>query len=156
MEYCPFDFFNLVMSGLMDTNEIFCYFKQIVDGVSFLHENGLAHRDLKLDNCVVNDHGILKLIDFGSAVQFRKEIKLLHRLSYCWRDIEKNNKLVRARGIVGSEPLLGSRSVWTHPISAMTLERRMFGPLLLSIVVWYWNGFRGKSPRFPNLRIGHL
>ena len=105
MEYCPFDFFNLVMSGLMDTNEIFCYFKQIVDGVSFLHENGLAHRDLKLDNCVVNDHGILKLIDFGSAVQFRKEINASSNTS-ADEIIDEKYKLVRARGIVGSDPYL--------------------------------------------------
>ena len=107
MEYCPFDFFNLVMSGLMDTNEIFCYFKQIVDGVSFLHENGLAHRDLKLDNCVVNDHGILKLIDFGSAVQFRKEINASAPLNATVDEIiDEKYKLVRARGIVGSDPYL--------------------------------------------------
>lgn len=41
----------------MSENEVNCYFKQIVKGVHFLHENGLAHRDLKLDNCVVNTQG---------------------------------------------------------------------------------------------------
>lgn len=107
MEYCPFDFFNLVMSGLMDTNEVFCYFKQIVNGVAFLHQNGLAHRDLKLDNCVVNDRGILKLIDFGSAVQFRKEVAASARANLPPQDIiDGEYKLVRARGVVGSDPYL--------------------------------------------------
>lgn len=105
MEYCPFDFFNLVMSGLMDGDEIACYFKQIVNGVRHLHENGIAHRDLKLDNCVVNADGILKLIDFGSAVQFRKERENSKKLAE--EDIISDKyRLVRARGIVGSDPYL--------------------------------------------------
>ncbi|KAK6459409.1 protein kinase [Scheffersomyces xylosifermentans] len=104
MEYCPFDFFNLVMSGLMDNSEIFCYFRQIVSGVAFLHENGLAHRDLKLDNCVVSQNGILKLIDFGSAVQFRKEVTYTPAET----DIILDDHFIlnRARGIVGSDPYL--------------------------------------------------
>jgi Protein kinase domain len=71
MEYAPFDLFAIVMTGKMSKEEIACSFKQIVSGVSYLHAMGLAHRDLKLDNVVVNEHGIMKLIDFGSAVVFR-------------------------------------------------------------------------------------
>jgi serine/threonine protein kinase len=44
---------------------------QILNGVTYLHNMGLAHRDLKLDNVVVNEHGIMKIIDFGSAAVFR-------------------------------------------------------------------------------------
>ncbi|KAI5960999.1 uncharacterized protein KGF55_004266 [Candida pseudojiufengensis] len=106
MEYCSFDFFNLVMSGLMNTNEIFCYFKQIINGVHFLHENGLAHRDLKLDNCVVNNDGILKLIDFGSAVQFRKEVPNGYYITENDIMLSPKHKLIRARGVVGSDPYL--------------------------------------------------
>ena len=71
MEYAPYDLFAIVMTGKMSKDEIVCSFVQIVSGVVYLHSMGLAHRDLKLDNVVVNEHGIMKIIDFGSASVFR-------------------------------------------------------------------------------------
>ena len=91
MEYCEYDLFAIVMSNKMSYDEICCCFKQILTGVQYLHGIGLSHRDLKLDNCVINNKGIVKLIDFGAAVVF----------SY---PFSKN--LVEASGIVGSDPYL--------------------------------------------------
>lgn len=71
MEYCPYDLFATVMTGKMSKEEVSCCFMQILSGVTYLHQMGLAHRDLKLDNVVMNEHGILKIIDFGSASVFR-------------------------------------------------------------------------------------
>lgn len=71
MEYAPFDLFAIVMTGKMAREEVNCCFLQIFAGVTYLHGMGLAHRDLKLDNVVVNEYGIMKIIDFGSAIVFR-------------------------------------------------------------------------------------
>ncbi|QLG70707.1 hypothetical protein HG535_0A06490 [Zygotorulaspora mrakii] len=91
MEYCPIDFFAVVMTGKMSRGEINCCLKQLTEGVKYLHSMGLAHRDLKLDNCVMTTDGILKLIDFGSAVVFRYPME---------------NDVTPAHGIVGSDPYL--------------------------------------------------
>ncbi|KAI3404338.2 NPR1 [Candida oxycetoniae] len=91
MEYCDYDLFAIVMSNKMSREEINCCFKQILSGVHYLHSLGLAHRDLKLDNCVIDARGIVKIIDFGSAVVF----------SYPF-----SKTLIEAQGIVGSDPYL--------------------------------------------------
>ncbi|KAK9236600.1 kinase-like domain-containing protein [Lipomyces kononenkoae] len=91
MEYCPYDLFAIVMSGKMSRAEVYCVFKQILSGVAYLHDMGLAHRDLKLDNCVVSEDGIVKIIDFGSASVFRYPFE---------------SEIVKAHGIVGSDPYL--------------------------------------------------
>jgi len=71
MEYAKYELFTSVMSGLMGRDEVACCFKGIIDGVAYLHSLGVAHRDLKLDNCVMNERGIVKIIDFGCSMVFR-------------------------------------------------------------------------------------
>jgi len=91
MEYAPYDLFAIVMTGKMSRVEVSCCFLQILSGVTYLHSMGLAHRDLKLDNVVVSEHGIMKIIDFGSAHVFKYPFE---------------NGIVPASGIVGSDPYL--------------------------------------------------
>ncbi|KAF8636566.1 hypothetical protein AX17_003377 [Amanita inopinata Kibby_2008] len=90
MEYAPYDLFSVVMSGKMCRPEIYCVFRQICDGVEYLHELGLAHRDLKLDNCVMAHNNVVKLIDFGTAAVFHYP----------------GRAHTPATGIVGSDPYL--------------------------------------------------
>ena len=41
------------------------YFKQLVDGIMSCHEKGIVHRDIKLENLLLDANGDLKISDFG-------------------------------------------------------------------------------------------
>lgn len=49
-------------------------FKEILTGVKYLHDNNIYHRDLKIENIIVNKQKekiTCKLIDFGFAVHLQ-------------------------------------------------------------------------------------
>jgi serine/threonine protein kinase len=41
------------------------YFQQLVSAVSYMHAQGYAHRDIKLENLMLDSNYNLKLVDFG-------------------------------------------------------------------------------------------
>jgi serine/threonine protein kinase len=44
-----------------------CLFKQLLLGIAHIHASGVAHRDVKPENLVMTEKGVLKIADFGVA-----------------------------------------------------------------------------------------
>lgn len=67
------------LSGLLENPkvnfseaQIKCYMKQLLEGISYLHQNNIMHRDMKAANLLINNKGILKIADFGLARIFEE------------------------------------------------------------------------------------
>ena len=58
------------------------YFKQLVDGLRFLHSLNILHMDVKLANIVFGNDGLLKLIDFGYSIFYNEEQNLQNNIKY--------------------------------------------------------------------------
>ena len=50
-----------------DENIVKFYAAQIIIAIGKLHEKGIMHRDLKLENIMVDSTGYIKIIDYGLA-----------------------------------------------------------------------------------------
>ena len=53
--------------GPLDYHRVINITKQIASGLSFAHENGIIHRDIKPHNILMTKEGVAKIADFGIA-----------------------------------------------------------------------------------------
>lgn len=77
MEYMEHD-----LKGLMETmrqpfsqSEVKCLMLQLLEGIKYLHDNWVLHRDLKTSNLLLNNRGEMKICDFGLARQYGSPLK---------------------------------------------------------------------------------
>lgn len=75
LEFCPSgDLYSLLSStskkGLHPL-EADCFMKQLLHGVQYMHDHGIAHCDLKPENILFGPNGTLKICDFGTSCVFQ-------------------------------------------------------------------------------------
>jgi serine/threonine protein kinase len=69
MEYVPGGSIRSLLNrfGRFTENMVKRYTHQILEGLAYLHENGIIHRDIKGANLLVDNDGTIKLTDFGAS-----------------------------------------------------------------------------------------
>jgi 5'-AMP-activated protein kinase catalytic alpha subunit len=58
-------FDRIVSKGKLSETQGRKMFQQLIDGVSYCHNKGVFHRDLKLENVLLDAKGHIKITDFG-------------------------------------------------------------------------------------------
>ena len=61
----------ITSSGKLDDQTARFYFWQILDAIDYVHCKGFAHRDIKLENLVLDSNYDLKLVDFAFACSLK-------------------------------------------------------------------------------------
>ncbi len=69
--------------GLLNTGQLLDNIKQLAMGLACLHQHGLYHGDIKLDNIVFTQQG-LAFIDFG---MLKEALAYIHNITYCCPDM---------------------------------------------------------------------
>ncbi|XP_003384202.3 PREDICTED: cyclin-dependent kinase 10-like [Amphimedon queenslandica] len=79
MNYCEQDLASLIdnMASPFTEPQVKCIMLQLLEGLSYLHNNHVIHRDLKVSNLLLTDKGILKIADFGLARTLGRPLKPL-------------------------------------------------------------------------------
>ncbi|KAI9278792.1 kinase-like domain-containing protein [Phascolomyces articulosus] len=108
MEYCDGgDLFALIFEsadGLIPA-EANCFFKQLMQGVDYLHHHHIVHRDLKPENLLLSSNGCLKISDFDTALVD-----------------EHDSKNHQQAGLVGSEPYIAPEQFEPYEYDAMMAD----------------------------------
>ena len=73
LEYCPGDelYHHLLTHGRMEAGKVQKIFTQLVGAVSFVHSKSCVHRDLKLENILLDKNENVKLVDFGFTREYQ-------------------------------------------------------------------------------------
>ncbi|NWZ68772.1 M3K19 kinase, partial [Acrocephalus arundinaceus] len=152
MEFVPGGSISSILNRFGPLPEVvLCkYTKQILQGVAYLHDNCVVHRDIKGSNVMLMPTGVIKLIDFGCA----------RRLAWASLSGTRSELLRSVHGTpywmapeVINESGYGRKSdIWS--VGCTVFEMATGKPPLASMdrvaAMFYIGAHRGLMPALPN------
>ncbi|KAJ3008659.1 serine/threonine-protein kinase KIN2 [Thoreauomyces humboldtii] len=76
------------------------FMRQIISAIDYCHQNSIVHRDLKIENVLIDKHGSIKLIDFGLSNMYAPDAQLE---TFCGSLYFAAPELLSARAYTGPE-----------------------------------------------------
>ncbi|HEU4731214.1 MAG TPA: protein kinase [Kofleriaceae bacterium] len=123
MEYVPGpSLHTLLAGGAMAVPEAVRIAIEIADGLAYAHQQGIVHRDLKLENILMGTDGQPKIADFGIA-----------RRMAAAADSVAQESLTRDGFVVGTSRAMSPEQVQGHEVDARS-DLFSFGVLLYELV----------------------
>lgn len=67
------NFLDYIVNNSLDAAVVRYYFKQLWNATEYMHQEGICHRDLKLENLLLDQDFSLKVSDFGFSTNIASE-----------------------------------------------------------------------------------
>ncbi|VDM96513.1 unnamed protein product [Thelazia callipaeda] len=110
MEYCgQGQLYEVIRSGRhIEKNQFAQWTHEIADGMNYLHQKRIIHRDLKSPNILVDDTDTLKICDFGTSHQWNRQKSTI--MSFC------GTAAWMAPEIIKKEPCSEKVDIWSFGV----------------------------------------
>ncbi|KAI3810352.1 hypothetical protein L1987_19964 [Smallanthus sonchifolius] len=127
----------------MRDSQVSAYTRQILSGLSYLHERKVVHRDIKCANILVDASGSVKLADFGLAkATTLNDIKSCKGTPYWMAPEVVNNRSNRGYGLAAD--------IWSLGYTVLEMLTRKIPYSHLEGMQALFRIGRGELPHIPN------
>eukprot|EP00960_Hanusia_phi_P029021 747717-Hanusia_phi.AAC.2 len=111
----------------------------LVEGVKEIHQRGFLHRDIKPNNLLIDELGVLKIADFGSARRFVGDEQVVPRVCFLVSLLVLISRTLSSRSFLPAPSPTSTALLSSCWAAELTEERATCGALGVSLrrCCWY-------------------